>query len=190
MQTKKLLVFVSFSFLSLCASAAPVEQKNTSTAVVSQTEAQKNDGKIIKILIKINKGEIAAAHEALKRSTNPEVKNFAQQMITDHGKNLAETKALAQKYNIVPMASEKSDMIQKQNEELLKKLASVPQNEFNKTYIQAMVQGHEEALNAIETKLLPQASNAALKEHLKATRVAVIHHLKMAKETQSTLAKK
>lgn len=190
MQTKKLFVFLSFSFLSLCASAAPVEHKNTSMTVVSQTEAQKNDGKIIKILIKINKGEIAAAHEALKRSTNPEVKNFAQRMITDHGKNLAETKALAEKYNIMPVASEKSDMIQKQNEALLKKLASVPKNEFNSVYMQAMVKGHEEALNAIETKLLPQASNAALKEHLMATRIAVTHHLKMAKETRNTLATK
>jgi putative membrane protein len=181
---------MSFSFLSLCASAAPMEQQNTPTSAVSQTEAQKNDGKIIKILIKINKGEMAAGHEALKRSNNSEVKNFAQRMITDHGKNLAETKALAQKYNIMPVDSEKSDILQKQNDALLKKLASVPQNEFNSTYMQAMVNGHEEALRTLETKLIPQASNAALKEHLRATRVAVTHHLKKAKEIRSTLSSK
>ncbi len=49
-----------------------------------------------------------------------------------------------------------------------------------------MVEGHTEALEMIDNKLLNTASNA-LKNHLNETRGTVIQHLEMGKKLQPSL---
>lgn len=179
MQFKKMLSFSLCLFLSCYVFLA--------NAASTAAETQEKDGKIIAILTTIDNNEIAAANEALKRSTNPDVKNFAQTMITDHSKNLADFKTLSQKINTPAVSSDKSNSLQKQGASLLKNLEAVPANQFDTTYINAMVKGHEAALKAINDKLLPKASNLELKMLLKATSGVVAHHLELAKAVQTKL---
>ncbi|MFT3742335.1 MAG: DUF4142 domain-containing protein [Gammaproteobacteria bacterium] len=161
------------------------ESTDSPSAVqVDQTTAQEKAGKTIEILTVVNQGEIAAAQVALKRSQNTQVKEFAEHMIQDHGKNLATLKKLSTDLHIMPVASDKSKEMEKKNAKLGHKLMTVSQGEFDKTYMDAMVKGHQKVLNALQDKLIPETENPRLKNALEATSQVVSHHLEMAKEVQ------
>ncbi len=60
---------------------------------------------------------------------------------------------------------------------------------FEKAYIETMIKGHMEALDMIDSQLLKNAENAALKKHLTETRTHVAAHLDEAKKIQSGMKK-
>ncbi|MBA3386578.1 MAG: DUF4142 domain-containing protein [Chthoniobacterales bacterium] len=60
-------------------------------------------------------------------------------------------------------------------------------DKFEAAYVAAMVEGHTEALEMIDNKVLNTASNDALKNHLNETRGTVIQHLEMGKKLQPSL---
>lgn len=175
---KSLLAF-SLLFFSLISLAA------TTPATLSPT--QQTDAQILKAIIQINTNEIKVSKLAEKRTNNTAVKQFAQMMVTDHSKNRQDAKALATKITITPMTSAKSDTLKQNGVAELKTLKSTKQSDFDKTYMDAMVKGHQAVLAAIDNDLLPKANNADLKNFLTATRAAVAHHLEEAQKVQKTL---
>ncbi len=166
--------FLILSFSSLIALATTSEQNTT------------KDGQIIETLMVIDSNEINAAKIALKRTGNADVKDFAQTMITDHSKNLQSTKALSQKIHINSVVTEQSLFLQKQGEEELKKLASIPAKKFDISFINAMVKDHKGALQIINATSA-KTRNPELVKHLQATRDTVSHHLQMAREVRTKL---
>lgn len=70
-------------------------QANGNAAAVSGS-LNKTDQRILGDLAQANLDEVAAAQVAQQKSQNDQVKNFAQQMITDHGQALKDVQALAQ----------------------------------------------------------------------------------------------
>ncbi len=186
MKKASILVLVFLSSFSVLAMATEVEKTNYTKSQTS-SHHEKNDGQILETLIVINKNEIHAAKVALNRSSNPQVKHFAETMVKDHSNNLKKSENLAHQDKIVLKPSEKSIALHQKGKQLLEKLETIPKHEFNHTYIHAMVKGHEEALELINEKLLPNAKNENVIAHLKATRKTVSHHLQMAKEVQKEL---
>ncbi len=191
MKMKKASVFllVFLSSFSMLAVATEVEKTNYTKSHTS-THHEKNDGQILETLIVIDNNEIHAAKVALNRSSNLHVKNFAETMVKDHSNNLKKTENLAHQDKIIPKPCEKSMALHQKGKQLLEKLETIPKHEFNLTYIHAMVKGHEEALNLINEKLLPNAKNENVIAHLKATRKTVSYHLQMAQEVQKELTSK
>ena len=186
------LIFILFaSSFSLGAIAETATSTTTGTVSTSTdlTAAQKEDAQIINILRVINTNEINAGNEALKRTTNPAVRNFAQTMVTDHSENLRKVKTFSQKMNMLPLSSKKSTYLQNKGQEELQTLSTVSSATFDKTYIDAMVKGHEAALTVINKKLLPDVTNPQLKVLLTATAAKVSAHLTMAQAIQSQLTK-
>lgn len=167
-----LIVFVSFfSIMSLAAS----------------NDMRKKEGEIVADLMVVNKNEISAAELALKRSSNPGVRNFAEEMLRDHGNNLQMIKMLSQKLNITPEASRASKGLMLKGRSDLAKLQRAPSGQFNRTYMESMVMGHEAALGLIDNELLPKANKPAMVAFLNHTRATVSHHLQMAKSTLNKL---
>ncbi len=142
-----------------------------------------SQGQILKIVMTIDKNEIAANKMAKDKSTNPKVQEVAGKMLSDHQMNLEQANALRQNLGVEAKSSDKSLTIEKDGKMLLSKLAPLSGYEFDKTYLKSMVAGHTEALHLIDTKLLPNAQNPKLISFLKATRTIVVHHLRMSKET-------
>lgn len=182
------LALSSFSLATLAATSTTT-QSSTSVSQTSLSAAQTQDGQIIEIIMTIDNNEINAANEALKVTANPNVKAFAQAMITEHGQNLKEAQALSQKINIAPIPFTISEDLQKAGQKGLAKLESVSPSKFDTTYIDAMVKGHQAGLKLIDTKLMPKASNPDLKTFLITTRAMVANHLQMAQTVQSQLSK-
>ncbi len=178
-----LLITASFFASPSFAAEAMQNEKNVSTEQMQQKAI--SSGQTLEILMTIDKNEINAARLALKKAKNPEVRQFADMMIADHGRHLQETKKMAMDLKITPEGSEKSALLQKKGKMELSKLEALQDSPFEVAYINAMVKGHSEALTGINSVLIPNASsNPALLRFLKMTGAVVEHHLKVAQSLQ------
>ncbi len=138
-------------------------QKDTSAT--SALAVSKDDAGFAVEAANGNMAEVELAKLALAKATDQQVKAFATKMITDHGKANDELKQIAKTENVtlptVPGADE---------QKILGDLTKKEPKDFNKAYVDAMVNDHKEDvkkftdaiknvkdadLNAYATKTLP-----------------------------------
>ncbi|MET4728003.1 putative membrane protein [Lysobacter enzymogenes] len=140
------------------------------------------DSLALGLLAAINEHEIAAAKQAKSKKVSGKVLDYAQRMQKEHSENLAKTKSLG------PLGNDSAVQAQKaKGARELMTLGMSKGSAYAKAYIEAMVQGHAEALETIDTKLLPAATSAPVKQHLTDTRAHVASHLAAAKEIAAAL---
>ncbi|MGI9086200.1 MAG: DUF4142 domain-containing protein [Chthoniobacterales bacterium] len=117
--------------------------------------------------------EVELGRLAAERATSPQVKQFAQQMIEDHSmagkklEQLAQLKKVELPPGILPQA--------KQTKEKLSKLSG---ENFDREYVQAMVQAHEKDVAGFEA-VSKNATDADVKAFAAATLPTLQHHLEM-----------
>jgi len=95
-----------------------------------------------------NTVEIELSKLAPERSSNDDVKKFAQQMADDHTKSMKSLKAIADQYNI-PVSAD----MDSRRTRLRDKLANARGNDFDRAYMDAIVDGHEEMLDKLESRV-------------------------------------
>lgn len=156
-----------------------------STSLWAQSNLK--DTQIAKIAIVLNDGEVDAAKIARNKVTHPEVKSFATIILDDHKKNIKETKDLAKREKFTPEGSDLSKSLTEEIKQSNKNLKKTNKASLDRAYIDQQVMMHEKALQTFDTILIPQAQNAALKEHLQKTREAVSGHLAQVKQLQTQL---
>lgn len=142
------------------------------------------DGEVLGLLSALNTHQVAAADQALAHDLSGPVSDFASMMKREHSENDARTRALG--------ALAETEAVRAQNvkgSSDLEMLATHTED-YEKAYVDAMVDGHTEALKLIDGKLLPAASGDAVKTHLSTTRNAVAQHLDDARRLQRNLASK
>jgi putative membrane protein len=153
----------------------------------SAQAAGPTDPQIAAIVVTANQVDIDAAKLALSKAKSPDVKTFAQLMITDHsGVNKAATE-LVQKLHVTPESNPTSQSLQKGGDDnlaALKKLSA-----FDRAYVDHEVVYHQAVLDALDTTLIPSAQNAELKALLVKVRPAFVAHLEHAKHLQGELGK-
>jgi putative membrane protein len=89
--------------------------------------------------------EVELSKLAQTKATNPEVKKFAQQMVTDHTKANGELKALAGKLKVTLPADLNSN-----HKSTMEKLGTLSGADFDKAYVDAMVSDHNDAVNLFQ----------------------------------------
>jgi putative membrane protein len=92
--------------------------------------------------------EVELGRMALDRAVNPDVKKFAQMMIDDHTKANAELTSIATQYNI-PVPSAPDD----KHNDLRDKLAKYQGADFDREYINAMVDDHQDAVDKLGSRV-------------------------------------
>jgi predicted outer membrane protein len=112
-------------------------------------EAQSDTQKFVEKAALANMAEIQLGQLAETRAQSPEVKEFAKMMVTDHTKALDELKQAAGPATI-PTA------LDKKHQKLHDKLSKLSGAEFDKEYMEAMVDGHKDV-----AKMLKKKSEAA-----------------------------
>jgi putative membrane protein len=95
-----------------------------------------------------NMAEIELAKLVPERSTDDEIKKFAQLMIDDHTSSLNSLKAIAAQHNI-PVPTE----LDPRHTRLRDKLAKWHGNEFERNYMDAMIDEHEDMLDELEERV-------------------------------------
>jgi putative membrane protein len=149
-----------------------------------------SDPQIAGIVVTANQIDIDAGKLAKARGSNKEVKDFAQQMITDHAAVNKQAGALAKKLGVKPEDSDTSRALKKAAAENVASLKKLKGAQFDKAYVDHEVAYHQQVLDAIDKVLVPSAQNAELKDLIVKVRPAIATHLEHAQHIQASLGKK
>src|SRR6187455_1975131 len=107
--------------------------------------------------------DINAAKQAIAKAGNKDVKAFAQDMVRDHEAVNKQALDLVKKLKVTPEDNDTSKALSKQASEKLAELAKLKGAEYDKAYVANEVAYHKTVNGALETQLIPSASNAELK---------------------------
>ncbi|MBS1525043.1 MAG: DUF4142 domain-containing protein [Bacteroidetes bacterium] len=121
------------------------KDSSTKTASTAPMTVSENDAKFVVTAAADGMAEVQLGKVAVAKAKSTRVKNFGQMMVTDHSKAGDELAAIAQKKNItLPTAPDSA--AQKKAKELALKSGS----DFDKGYVDAMVDGHKKAVKLFE----------------------------------------
>jgi putative membrane protein len=163
--------------------AAATPSANPSSTLVSTTDVTKAPN-FVNLAAASDMFEIQSSKVALQRSTNPDVKRFAQMMIDAHTKTTATLKGLiAGQDGLSPPTALPSDLQSK-----LDALGSVSGADFDKTYLDDQVDGHQSALNVMQ-RYAKDGDQEPLKQFAASTAPTVQKHLDKAKALRDALTK-
>jgi len=130
-------------------------------------DAKPNDAQIAHIAYTAGSIDIKAAQLALQKSKNKEVRDFAENMVHDHTAVNDQALALVKKLNVTPEDNDTSKALTKQAEAKRAELEKLSGAKFDKAYADNEVAYHKTVDGALETILIPDATNAELKDLLK-----------------------
>jgi putative membrane protein len=148
-----------------------------------------NDAQIASIVVTANQVDIDAGKLAAAKASDPEVKKFAQLMVTDHTGVNKSAVDLATKLKVTPEDNPTSKSIKSGGDENVAKLKTLQGAAFDEAYVDHEVAYHQQVLDAVDKTLIPGAKNAELKALLVKVRPAFVAHLEHAKHVQASLAK-
>ena len=135
-------------------------------AVALADDAKPNDAQIAHIAYTAGQIDIAAAELALQKSKNQEVRGFAEDMVRDHKAVNDQALALVKKLNVAPQDNDTSKALVKQADARQTELKRLSGAAFDKAYADNEVAYHKTVNGALETVLIPDASNPELKDLL------------------------
>ena len=147
------------------------------------------DAQIASIVVTANQVDIDAGKVAKEMASSPDVKKFAEQMITDHTGVNKQAVELVTKLKVTPEDNPTSESLKAGGEKNVANLKTLKGAAFDKAYIDHEVAYHQQVLDAVDKTLIPGAKNAELKALLVKVRPAFVAHLEHAKQIQSSLAK-
>jgi putative membrane protein len=139
------------------------DNRNEPAAVGTAGEADRtavHDGEKDFINHQLSDGtaEVELGKMASERAVNPDVKRFGQMMVQDHTTAGSELKEIAGKYNVTP--APKGD---DKHKDLMDRLSKLRGADFDREYIKAMVDDHENAVDSLESRV---DSTAGLKDRI------------------------
>jgi putative membrane protein len=147
--------------------------------------AKLNDAQIAHIAYTAGVVDIANAKQALKISKNKEIRAFAENMERDHQAVNDKALALVKKLKVTPEDNDTSKTIAKGQADERAKLSKLKGAAFDKAYIDNEVAYHKTVNGALQSTLIPSASNAELKSLLETGLKIFQGHLEHAEHVAS-----
>lgn len=169
------------AFLAAGALCAAVSAAQNDNALPTPTPAptgslDHSDKAFIKKAAKAGMKEVTISQAVEDRLTNPQLKEFARQMVTDHTNVNNQLMALAQQKGVELPQKDETSLTEKWTEK---------GGDLDKKYIKTMVEDHEEAVKLF-TKA-SQSSDADVASFAQKTLPALQHHLEMAKDLNTSV---
>lgn len=132
----------------------------------AQNAGKPTDPQIAHIAYTAGQIDIEAAQQALNKSQNKDVREFATDMERDHKAVNDKALALVKKLNVTPQDNDTSKTLSKQAADKRAELAKLNGAAFDKAYIDNEVAYHKTVNNALQNTLIPSSSNPELKDLL------------------------
>ena len=145
------------------------------------------DANIAAIAVGANNIDISAGKIALDRSSDSQIREFAQRMVTDHQGVLDAAVELVTRPGGTPQNNDLVYTLSKQSADHETRLKSLTGKEFDKAYIDHEVAYHEAVIGVVTTQLIPGADNQELKDMLTSVLPAFDAHLAHSKKVQASL---
>lgn len=186
------LAVVGGGVLGCTAEAEPEEQAVPGAEVPAPTaEAQPamqlSDGEIAAIVVAANGIDVRYGEIARERAQDEQVKAFAETMITDHTAVNESAVELVGRLGVTPQENDVSRSLESGAAQTRTELSALSGAAFDEAYIANEVTYHRAVLDALDTLLIPNATNAELRETLIGVRPAFEAHLRHAESLQQTL---
>jgi putative membrane protein len=135
----------------------------------------------------VNLMEIDLGKTAMKKATTPAVKAYGEMLVKDHSDSDKKMVAFAkQTKQIIPAEKPATDAEKQEKADQKKQVAALKKMkgaEFEKTYLQMMVDGHDKELSKIDTKI-GEVQNSELADMLRGKKPVLQHHADQARELQ------
>ena len=150
---------------------------------ISGAKAQGND-QDKQFLMTASQGdytEITFSKLALQKSNNPQVKSYAQQMITDHNKLEDSMKPFANEMGVQPVMT-----LDPMHQQKYDQLSSLSGPDFDKQYMSDMDTDHHSTLDAFRAEL-SSTTYAQMKPTVKRGEKVVAEHTQMADKLSGQL---
>lgn len=148
-----------------------------------------NDAQIAATVVTANQVDIDAGQWAESHAASAEVKSFAKLMVTDHTAVNKSATDLAGRLHLTPEDNATAQSLQKGGEDNVAHLKTLSGAAFDRAYVDHEVAYHEAVISALDTMLIPNATNADLKALMVKVRPAFVAHLEHAKHLQAQLGK-
>ncbi len=157
-----------------------------------------NDARIAAMVLAANNTDISYARVALTvtrenegtRAERPDVKAFAQRMLTDHTGVNSSVNALLNKLEVAPEDNQASLDFRDESANRRDEMRELMGYTFDSTYIENEVAYHIKFLATIDSVLVPASRNAELKKLLTDVRPAVAAHLAHAEQVRANVRSK
>lgn len=120
--------------------------------------------------------EVQLGQLALEKSSNPDVKQFAQKMVSDHTKLGDEMNQVAQQLGVKP-----PDKLSSKDKSTMAKLQALNGDAFDKAYIKDMVKDHQQDEKEFKQAGL-NTSNPALKDVISQGAQIIGQHLQLIEQ--------
>jgi putative membrane protein len=131
--------------------------------------------------------DITAAKQAISKASSKDVKAFAEDMVRDHEAVNKQALDLVKKLKVTPEDNDTSKTLSKQAADKLAELAKLSGPAYDKAYVANEVAYHKAVNGALETLLIPSASNAELKSLLQTGLKIFQGHQQHAEHVAATL---
>ncbi len=148
-----------------------------------------NDAQIAAIVVTANQVDIDAGAWAETHASSGEVKEFAKRMVTDHTAVNKSAVDLAGRLHLTPEDNPTAQSLKKGGEDNVANLKTLSGAAFDRAYVDHEVAYHQAVLDALDSTLIPSASNADLKALMVKVRPAFVAHLDHAKMLQAKVDK-
>lgn len=157
------------------------------SASFAQAADKPTDPQIAHIAYTAGALDVEAAKLALSKSKNQEVRDFADGMVRDHEAVNAQALDLVKKLKVTPEDNPTSQALAEAAGQERARLTKLDGAAFDKAYIDNEVAYHKQVNGALETLLIPSASNAELKSLLETGLKLFQGHEQHAEHVASTL---
>lgn len=147
------------------------------TATAQTADLKHADKSFIEKAAKAGREEVEISRVAVERTTNAQVKLFAQSIIDDHGAVNDKLMSIAAMKGVKLPARDMDDM---------KKWSKKSGKDFDEDYVSKMVSAHQDAVDLFE-KQANKGEDFDTKTFARATLPALQHHLQMALDLKKAL---
>lgn len=127
-------------------------------------------------MAEVDEGKLAAQH-----AQSDAVKNFAQQMVTDHSKLNADLQTIATRIGVTPPATP-----DKEHAAMLQRLGKLSGPQFDKSYMQDQISEHRKTISLFE-KEDKSGQNPELKTFATNALPTLRRHLQMAQDVMAQI---
>jgi putative membrane protein len=129
-----------------------------------------------------NQFEILSSQMALEKSQDPNIQQFAKQMIDDHSKAGEQLKSTLPQSSVDPSVA--GDTLESRHQKMLDKLRSASARDFDRQYIKAQQKAHKETVKLFKD-YSQKGEDPALKEFASQTLPKLEQHREHVKELKA-----
>ena len=155
-------------------------------AAPEKAEATTGDAEILAQVIALDENEVDLARAAQQKNVTGAVQRYAKMMEQDHGQDMETVRALAGRLGLTLTTTTTVDQLHAKGQEAMSRLAPLTGEQFGRSYMTEMVNGHRGALQMLDD-FLKTAQNEELKQHLTAVRTKIAMHLREGEKIQAQI---